>query len=143
MGALADRISARRALVLNLVVCTCGMASLILARQGPMAAAFVVLYGISVGAPLTLMPLVMVESLGLRRFGSLSGLAGVFNVLGAAAGPVTAGRIFDLTGRYGPAFELYVLALAVGAAATAGCVPLRAAEARPLVRRRKKTAHGR
>jgi len=126
-GALADRISARRALVLDLVVAAAGMACLILARRPALAAAFVVLYGIAVGAPLTLVPLVIAESLGLRRFGSLSGLAGIFNILGAAAGPVIAGRIFDARGSYASAFVLYAVALVVGAAATAGCIPLRAA----------------
>ncbi len=124
MGALADRIDARRALVLNLVICGCGMASLILAADGAMAGAFVVLYGFSVGAPLTLVPLVLAESLGLRRFGSLSGLAGIFNVLGAAAGPIVAGRIFDRTGSYAWALELFLVALLLGAAATSGCVSL-------------------
>jgi MFS family permease len=130
LGALADRITARRALVLDLLVCASGMACLVGGHRAGMAAAFIVLYGIAVGAPLTLVPLVMVESLGLRRFGSLSGLVGIFNVLGAAAGPVAAGRIFDLTGSYASAFELYAVALLAGAAATAGCVPLRAPGAR-------------
>jgi MFS family permease len=136
-GALADRISARRALVLDLVVAAAGMTCLILARQAALAAAFVVLYGVAVGAPLTLMPLVIAESFGLRRFGSLSGLAGVFNILGAAAGPLMAGRIFDATGSYASAFTLYALALLVGAAATAGCVPLGAAAPSPLERKRR------
>jgi sugar phosphate permease len=88
---------------------------------------FLVVYGLTVGAPLTLVPLVMADSLGLRRFGSLSGLLGLFNIMGASAGPVVAGRIFDVTGGYAPAFEAFALALVLGAVATAGCVPLGAA----------------
>ncbi len=127
MGLLADRIGARRALVLNFVLCTGGMVSLLFAADAAAAAVFLVVYGLTVGAPLTLVPLVMADSLGLRRFGSLSGLLGLFNILGASAGPVVAGRIFDVTGGYAPAFEAFALALVLGAAATAGCVPLGAA----------------
>jgi len=127
MGLLADRIGARRALVLNFVLCTGGMVSLLFAADAAAAAVFLVVYGLTVGAPLTLVPLVMADSLGLRRFGSLSGLLGLFNILGASAGPVVAGRIFDVTGGYAPAFEAFALALVLGAAVTAGCVPLGAA----------------
>jgi len=124
MGLLADRIGARRALVLNFLLCACGMVSLLFAANAAAAAAFLVVYGLTVGAPLTLVPLVMADSLGLRRFGSLSGLVGLFNILGGAAGPVVAGRIFDVTGSYAAAFEAFALALLLGAAASAGCVPL-------------------
>jgi hypothetical protein len=48
----------------------------------------------------------MAESLGLKRFGSLAGLAWWFNVLGAAVEPVFAGRTFDLSGCYAAAFEM-------------------------------------
>ena len=127
MGLLADRIGARRALAANFVLCAGGMVSLLFAGDAAAAAAFILVYGFTVGAPLTLVPLVMADSLGLRRFGSLSGLLGLFNVLGASAGPVVAGRVFDLTHSYAPAFEAFALALVLGAAASAGCVPLGAA----------------
>jgi len=124
MGALADRVGGRRALVLNFLLCAGGTCSLLYADRAAGAAVFVVVYGLTIGAPLTLVPLVMADSLGLRRFGSLAGLAGLFNILGAAAGPVVGGRIFDLTGSYTTAFEVFALALLLGAAVTLGCAPL-------------------
>jgi MFS family permease len=124
MGVLADRIGARRALALDFAVCACGMFALLFAANATVAAAFVVTYGLTIGAPLSLVPLVMAESLGLRRFGSLAGLTGLFNILGAALGPVVAGRVFDRTGGYAPAFALFTLALLLGAVVTLGCVPL-------------------
>ncbi len=127
MGTLADRIGARPALVLNFLLCAAGTLSLLFAASPVGAAGFLLFYGLTIGAPLTLVPLIMAESLGLRRFGSLSGLVGLFNVLGAACGPVAAGRIFDLTGSYTSAFEAFTLALLLGAAVTLRCVPLRAA----------------
>ena len=127
MGLAADRLGARRALVLTFVLSAGGMVSLLFATNAAAAASFVVLYGFTAGAPLALVPLVMADAFGLRRFGSLAGLLGLFNILGASVGPVAAGRIFDVTRGYAPAFEAFALALLLGAAATAGCVPLRAA----------------
>jgi len=124
MGVLADRIGARGALALDFAVCACGMFALLFAANAAVAGAFVVTYGLTIGAPLSLVPLVMAESLGLRRFGSLAGLTGLFNILGAALGPVVAGRVFDRTGGYAPAFALFTLALLLGAVVTLGCVPL-------------------
>src|SRR5207247_4944984 len=119
-----------RALVFKFLFRAVGLVSLRLAATPAAAATFSVLYGLTVGAPLSLVPLVMADSLGLRRFGSLSGLVGLFNILGGAAGPVVAGRIFDVTGSYAAAFEAFALALLLGAAASAGCVPLGAAAPR-------------
>jgi MFS family permease len=124
MGFVADRIGGRRALVANFILCACGMTSLLFAGSPLAAAVFVLTYGLAVGAPLTLIPMVMAESLGLRRFGSLSGLAGLFNVAGAATGPVVAGRFFDASGSYTTPFAVFIGALVLGAAVSAGCVPL-------------------
>jgi sugar phosphate permease len=127
MGFLGDRLGARWALMLTFVLTAIGLVLLRFAAQPTPAAAFVVVYGFAVGAPLTLVPLLLAESLGLRRFGTLSGLAGVFNVLGGAAGPLLAGRVFDATGSYEAAFTLFTATLVAGALAAGACAPLRAA----------------
>jgi len=56
--------------------------------------------GFAAGALGVQMPLVMIESLGLKRFGSVMGITGIFYTAGAAASPVVTGRIFDQTGSY-------------------------------------------
>jgi nitrate/nitrite transporter NarK len=85
----------------------------------------VVLYGIGVGAPVALVPMMAAESFGLRNFGTLAGLIGVFGMIGSATGPMIAGRIFDVTGGYIPAFLSYALLLVVAAVAPFGCLALR------------------
>jgi MFS family permease len=130
MGSLADRIGGRHALVVTFLLCAGGMVSLLFAERALAAAAFVVAYGIAVGAPLTLIPMVMVESLGLKRFGSISGLVGLFNILGAASGPVVAGRFFDSSGSYTTPFTVFIAAVVLGAVVASGCVALDASEAR-------------
>jgi nitrate/nitrite transporter NarK len=78
---------------------------------------FVLIFGLTLGAPLVLVPMLVAESLGLKRFGSIGGIAGVFNTLGAFVGPVGAGKIYDLTGSYVFAFEAFVVMCVFGAIA--------------------------
>ena len=86
-----------------------------------MAGVFVVVYGLSVAAPLMLLPLLTAESLGLKRFGLLVGYAGVAQTVGAALGPLVAGRIFDQSGSYTSAFELFIVINLLGAVAAWTC----------------------
>jgi sugar phosphate permease len=106
------------------------MTCLLFAGNALAAAGFVVAFGLAVGAPLTLIPMVLAESLGLRRFGSISGLTGLFNILGAATGPVVAGLLIDASGSFMTPFGLFIVALLLGAAVASGCVPFEAAETR-------------
>ena len=54
-------------------------------------AAFTAIYGLASGAPLALVPDLIAESLGLKRFGTLAGLSGIFTTVGAATGPLAVG----------------------------------------------------
>jgi MFS family permease len=129
MGWVADRIGGRRALSVTMIAMAVGVAMLMGARHQLALILFVAVYGFTVGAPLALIPILMAESLGLKRFGSLFGLLGIFHTAGAAMGPLIAGRIFDLSGSYHAALELFVVLLAIGAAAVLGCTPLPAEHA--------------
>ncbi len=130
MGLCADRMSGRVALGADFVIGAAGLVMLLGAARLGMLAAFVIVYGLAVGAPLALLPLVMAESLGLRRFGTLGGLTGLAQTAGAALGPVIAGRIFDLTGSYLTAFELFIVIFIIGAGAALACLPLSVEESR-------------
>jgi sugar phosphate permease len=121
LGLLADRVTARRALTLTFLVQAAGIALVFPASRTAMAAVFVVVYGLSVAAPLMLLPLLTAESLGLKRFGFLAGLAGLAQTSGAAIGPLVSGRIFDQTGSYTTAFELCIAINLLGAIATFAC----------------------
>jgi len=84
---------------------------------------FILASGVAAGAPVALLPLLVAESLGRRRYGVLGALTGIAGTIGAAAGPVIAGRIFDITGGYAGAFELFILANVIGALAAFACQP--------------------
>ena len=75
------------------------------------------------------MPLVIIESLGVKRFGSLMGVTGVFYTIGAFISPIVAGRIFDVTGSYGIEIASFVVMFMVGAVALIGCRTLAGEEA--------------
>ncbi|HZO82730.1 MAG TPA: MFS transporter [Candidatus Binataceae bacterium] len=130
MGLFADRIGGRIALGADFVIGAAGMVMLLGAARVGMLIGFVIVYGLAVGAPLALLPLVMAESLGLKRFGTLGGLTGLAQTAGAALGPLLAGRMFDLTGSYTKAFELFIAIFIIGAAAALACLPLSVEEAR-------------
>jgi MFS family permease len=86
-------------------------------------AVFAVVFGVAAAAPLVLLPLLVAESLGRRRYGVLGALTGLAGTLGATVGPVVAGRIFDLTGSYSSAFELFIVLDLIGAIAAFACQP--------------------
>jgi nitrate/nitrite transporter NarK len=71
-----------------------------------------------------LVPLVFIQSLGLKRLGSVQGAAGILATIGAAIGPVAAGRIFDVSGSYAIAFGVFAAMWLGAALAIYACIPL-------------------
>jgi MFS family permease len=52
------------------------------------------------------MPMVLAETFGLRRFGSLMGWLGLIFTFGLFSGPLVVGRMFDGFRSYTPAYEM-------------------------------------
>jgi MFS family permease len=142
MGYLSDRFSVRIVLPAALFIEALGVASLLGARNPGFAllaiALFLAAFGITAGATSSLVPIILAETLGLKRFGTLTGLINLSGTLGGSTGPVVVGAIFDLGGSYGPAFQLCALLLALGALATVFVSPAEgvAVDARSAVRAR-------
>jgi sugar phosphate permease len=130
MGLFADRVSARIALTINFFATCVGMLLIFGAARISVLIPFVLIFGLSLGAPLVLVPMLIAESLGLKRFGSIGGITGIFNTLGAFVGPVGAGKIYDLTGSYTSAFEAFVVMCLIGAAVTYSCRTLESEQSR-------------
>lgn len=121
MGFVADRITARMALAATFAIQSIGVATVFAIGHPGLIVVFVVIYGLTVAAPLMLLPLVIADSMGLKRFGYISGITGLAQTFGAAVGPLVAGRIFDVTRSYAPAFELMIAVNIVAALATFSC----------------------
>jgi MFS family permease len=128
-GFLADRIGARLALAVSFALIASGIILLhVGSRETIGLASFLFVYGPAWGAPLMLLPLISMESLGLKHYPSLGGILRVAEAVGAVLGPVALGRIFDLTSSYRPAFGLCAVCALVGAIATLGCQEFNSAE---------------
>jgi MFS family permease len=123
-GPLADRLGARQAMTATFVLSALGMLGLLGASHPLGLAANIVAGGFAAGAFAVQNPLVMIESIGIRRLGSVMGITGVFYTFGAALSPIVTGRIFDLTGSYSIPISSFVVMYIICSIAILGCRPL-------------------
>jgi MFS family permease len=128
MGALADRLGGRVTLSLVFFAGAAGIAALLGASHLIAVVAFVVIFGLV--RETHILPIVITESLGAKRLGTLLGLLALFTTFGFAAGPVIAGRIFDRTGSYAGALMLFVALATVSMLAMRATLPLAEEKAR-------------
>ena len=98
------------------------IAFLLFARTLWILVAFTFVSGITGAAPVALGPMVQVETLGLRRYGTIAGLLGIAFTLGAMMGPTIVGKVADATGTYTVSFEVCALVALVGGVASFLCV---------------------
>ncbi len=122
-GWLGDKVRSRIALSASAASIAAAVVLLMGASHVAALAAFVVIYGVAHQGPAFMVPLTIAESLGLKRFGSLSGLIGLITTLGGSLGPVAAGRLFDATGSYRAPLTMFAISLALSAVLPLGCVP--------------------
>jgi MFS family permease len=123
LGWLADRIGIRLTMTIDISLVALGCVLLLGAHYLLPLGLFVVIYGFTFGAPIPLVPMLLADAVGLKRFGSLTGLLSIPSVIGSAAGPIVAGAIFDRTGSYVWSIELFIVLLVVAAALPLLCVP--------------------
>jgi len=123
-GSLADRLGARPALAATYILCSLGMLGLLGASHPPALAAQILAGGFGAGAVGVQNPLVMIETVGIRRLGSVMGFTGVFFTFGAALSPILTGRIFDLTGSYSIPISTFIVLYIICSLAILGCRPL-------------------
>lgn len=113
-GYIAERITARRGMMISL-----GGQTVFILLLTAYASTFFVwigvpLYGLFMGAWGALVPLIILENFGAKRFGSISGLVNLATSIAFAAGPLIAGTIFDVTLSYSPAFIVMGILFIVG-----------------------------
>ena len=123
VGYLADSFGGRLMLTAVFVTASAGIAALLGAAHFASIAMFIVVFGLV--RETHVLPLVIGESLGIRRLGSILGFLALFATIGYAAGPAIAGRIFDVTGSYSGAWVLFMAMALVSALAMRATLPLR------------------
>jgi len=138
MGSMADRWGCRRVLALGKVITGTGILVMLGAAShsarisGASAIAFIFLYGSCGGTVVSLVPALTVESLGLRRFGTVSGILLVTATVGQSIGPVMVGKLYDLTGSYSVPFAAGFAMEIVAAIVTWRVFPVRGHDRVPL-----------
>lgn len=106
MGLLAERITARYALMIDLT----GQATFLLLLTHFAGSSafflwlFVPLFGFFLGAFGALFPLMVQDAFGIRRYGSIMGVVNMATAISFFGGPLLAGLSFDLTASYRIAF---------------------------------------
>jgi MFS family permease len=120
-GPFADRWGARAAMVATYILAALGMFGLFAASHPLGLAISILAGGFAAGAVAVQMPMMMIESLGLKRFGSVYGITSIFFTAGAAVSPVVTGRVFDQTGSYSVVIASFAVMFMACALAISGC----------------------
>ena len=104
IGASVDRIGGRNAYVLCFVPLLIGLLALLAAGTPWLLFPAVAVYGFAHGGFFTVVSPTVAELFGIRAHGAIFGGVLFFGTIGAAIGPIVAGRVFDVTGSYAWAF---------------------------------------
>jgi len=104
IGGVADRIGNKLSLITIFVLLSIALLWLLAARSIWAFYLFAVLFGLAYGGWAALISVVVAELFGLISLGVVLGVVQIGVATGEAVGPVLAGKIFDITGSYQPAF---------------------------------------
>jgi len=110
-GWICDRIKAKHACAIGLIVEMMGITILFLTRPASPEAMlwiYAVIMGLGVGSWLPTMSMLVSTTYGLAAYASIYGMISFSMSVGAASGPLASGFIFDLTGNYNWAFIIFM-----------------------------------
>ena len=116
-GWLSERFGARRLMMTNLIGQATFSAVLAIAGHAVVLAVAAPLYGLFMGGFGALYILLVQESFGLRRYGSVMGIVNLGTVVSFGLGPLIAGASYDLSGGYGAAYLVVCGLFVAGAGA--------------------------
>ena len=110
LGSIADRSDKRFLAMICFFIQAGAVLSMAYFRSVGVLYLGTLAFGLTMGGIVMLQPLLIGECFGLVSFGTITGLAGLFSVSGAAFGPMIAGLIFDATRDYRIAFTIFAAA---------------------------------
>lgn len=114
IGALADRIGGKWALVTCFVPLIASLCVFPLISQPWLLFPAVIIYGFGHGGFFTVVAPTVAEYFGTKAHGTIFGLILFFGTVGGATGPIVAGRFFDTTQSYTMAFFSLAALAAIG-----------------------------
>ena len=103
LGFTGDRFSNKNTLLVSFVLMAGAFTALSVSHTIGMIYVFAVVFGFFFGAGILLAP-ITAEYFGFKELGVITGAIYFGSNIGGAIGPVFAGYIFDITGKYGLAF---------------------------------------
>ncbi|MBI2329099.1 MAG: MFS transporter [Chloroflexi bacterium] len=111
-GFLGDFTNKRYLIAISLLLQTGGLFifSFIGVARVWLIVPFLLIYSPGYGGPIPLRPALQGDYFGTSNFGSIMGLMMAISMLGGLASPVIAGWIFDITGSYRLAWQIFALA---------------------------------
>ncbi len=107
-GYLSDRMSPRLVLMSVFLMEAVGLTALISTESTLGLAAFVLIFGYSMGAVVALQPLVVVHYFGLASLATTVGAMTACSALFSALGPIFAGYMHDWLGDYTVAYIIFI-----------------------------------
>jgi len=110
LGSIADRSDKRFLAMVCFFIQAAAVLSMAYFRSVGVLYLGTLAFGLTMGGIVMLQPLLIGECFGLVSFGTITGLAGLFSVSGAAFGPLIAGLIYDATRDYRIAFAIFAAA---------------------------------
>jgi cyanate permease len=117
-GWLSERLTARVSFVVAISFMASGVVFVILARGTGLVWPAIVYFGLGFGGIGPLMSLVVLETFGLKHFGSIQGAIGlVQSIVPVLTGPIIAGALYDATGNYHTSFAIAAAIFAAGGVA--------------------------
>jgi MFS family permease len=107
LGTCVDRLDKRRVIMVCFMIQ--GAAVMLLAHFHHVVVLYLgtLAFGLTMGNIIMMQSLITAECFGLVSFATVSGLAGVFTMSGAAFGPTIAGLIFDAAQSYRLSFTIF------------------------------------
>ena len=116
IGALADRIPKKTALVANFALVLLASVLLLFVGRPGVLLAFLVVHGFAVAAENVLLPLIVVEAFGVAHMAQIYGALMFALLPGGVLGPIFAARLYDTLGSYELAFATFAVlnALSLG-----------------------------
>jgi MFS family permease len=122
-GLVADRVGAKRTLVVGLAIQAVSVTLYIFTRDLASFYALSVMFGFAYGGVMPLYAILVREYFGARIMGTTFGAVALVSTLGMALGPLAGGWLFDTFGSY---FWLFIGSFGIGVGAVAIAATFRA-----------------
>ena len=109
IGIIGDRTSIKLALIITLTILSIALFWLLGVKGLWMLYIFTIVFGLSYGGVMVLISPLTADLFGLSSHGAIFGTVLFAFTIGAAIGPLSAGRAYDITGGYQLAFLMFAV----------------------------------